>query len=71
MSLIPQTYEEWEHCITVKCGIPLTPEYVAERIKARGDANDFHTLKFIDRWGKMHHARTLAWFKQAQDRLTT
>lgn len=71
MSLIPQTYEEWEHCITVKCGLPLTPEFAAERIKTLGDANDFNTQKFIDRWGKMHHARTLAWFKQAQGRLTT
>lgn len=71
MSVIPQTYEESEHCITVKCGLPLTPEFVAVRIKALGDANDFHTQKIIDRWGKKHHARTLEWFKQAQSRLTT
>ena len=35
MNYIPQTYDEWEHCITVKCGIPLTPAYVAGRITAR------------------------------------
>lgn len=32
MSPFPETYEQWRHCITVECGIPLTPEFVARRL---------------------------------------
>ncbi|WEF24875.1 hypothetical protein [Paracoccus sp. S3-43] len=69
MDFVPRTYEEWEHCITVKCGIPLTADYLAGRIAALEDGHDFHTGKFIERWGPAHHARTLAWFRQAESRL--
>lgn len=71
MNYVPQSYEEWEHCITVKCGIPLTPDYVAARIVALENSRDFHTEKFITRWGAAHHARTLAWFREAQSRLAS
>lgn len=69
MSFIPTTYEEWEHCITVQCGIPLTPEYVAERIEAMQNTSDFQTQKFVDQWGEAHRAQTLTWFQMAADRL--
>lgn len=69
MTVIPQTYDEWEQCITVKCGIPLTADYVAGRIGALEDGGDFHTRKFIERWGTAHHARTLGWFREAAARL--
>lgn len=67
--MIPTTYEEWEHCITVECGIPLTAEYVAERIEALQNMGDYHTQRFISRWGQEHHARTLAWFREAEEQL--
>jgi len=51
------------------CDIPLTPSYVDERIAALTDGKDFHTQKFIERWGEAHHARTLAWFRQAAEEL--
>ena len=69
MSNIPTTYEEWEHCITLKCGIPLTAEYVAKRIEALQDMDDYHTRKFVEQWGQAHHARTLGWFREAEGRL--
>ncbi|MEM9370563.1 MAG: hypothetical protein AAGA26_05360 [Pseudomonadota bacterium] len=69
MSVIPETYEDWEHCITVKCDIPLTADFVAERIEALQDMNDHSTRRFIDRWGDAHHKRTLAWFQEAGQRL--
>ncbi|MEM6578887.1 MAG: hypothetical protein AAF678_10375 [Pseudomonadota bacterium] len=69
MPVIPRTYEEWEHCITVECGIALTPEYVAERIEALENQNDHHTLKFLEQYGKAHLGRTLAWFREAQAKL--
>ncbi|MEM6481242.1 MAG: hypothetical protein AAF922_02105 [Pseudomonadota bacterium] len=69
MPVIPQSYQEWEHCITVECGIPLTPDYVAERIEALQDTNDHHTQKFIEQYGEAHLTRTLAWFREAQEKL--
>lgn len=71
MSFIPTTYEDWKHCITVKCNIPLTQSYVAERLTALNDHSDYHTQKFIDRWGAAHHAQTVAWFEQAAKELAS
>ena len=69
MSFVPKTYEEWKHCITVKCDIPLTTAYVRERIAALTDDRELDTQKFIERWGNAHHARTLAWFRRAAEEL--
>ena len=69
MSFVPTTYEEWKHCITVECGIPLTIGYVKERIVALGNNKDLHTQKFLQIWGAAHHAQTLAWFQRAADEL--
>lgn len=70
MNPVPQTYEEWEHCITVDCGIPLTPRYVADRITALENRRDYQTRKFIEYWGEAHYAKTLEWFHQAKDRVS-
>lgn len=69
MSFVPNNYEEWKHCITVECDIPLTSGYVDERLKALLDKNDFHTQKFIERWGDKHHARAVEWFERAKKEL--
>lgn len=71
MSFVPDSYEDWKHCITVKCDIPLTPRYVDERIAALTDDSDYNTQKFIERWGSQHHARTVAWFQRAKEELST
>ena len=69
MSIIPATYEAWEHCITVKCGIPPAAEFVAKRIQALQDMDDHLMQTFIARRGEAHHTRTPAWFRQAEERL--
>ncbi|MEM6412562.1 MAG: hypothetical protein AAF683_13620 [Pseudomonadota bacterium] len=69
MNPMPQSYEEWEHCITVKCGLSLTPEFVGKRIKALEDRADLSTQKFIAFWGEGHYAKTLEWFRQARSHL--
>ncbi len=69
MSFVPETYEDWKHCITVKCDIPLTTRYVHERIATLTDDRDFHTQKFIERWGSAHYKRTLEWFRRAAEEL--
>jgi hypothetical protein len=69
MTPIPNTHEDWEHCITVKCGIPLTADYVAARIAALEDPDDDHTRKFVRVWGEPHRVRTLDRFREAARRL--
>lgn len=70
MAVVPTNYDEWEHCITMQCRIPLTIEFVRERIEALQNENDFMTSKFIARWGAEHHQRTIGWFLEAQAKLT-
>ncbi|MEM1053131.1 MAG: hypothetical protein AAGI28_13660 [Pseudomonadota bacterium] len=71
MSVIPANYDEWEHCITVSCGIPLTTSFVARRIEALNNLRDHHTSKFVDTWGEAHRLQTIAWFEEAQRRLAS
>ncbi len=63
------TYEDWKHCITKLCGIPLTPDYIEKRITELSDANNDHTKRFIDVWGEPHLNRTVGWFKQAKQEI--
>jgi len=70
VSIVPTTYDEWKHCITVSCNIPLTPDYVQERIVELSDTSNYHTQKYIERWGTRQHAKTLGWFKQAAAELS-
>ena len=70
MSTVPTNYQEWKHCITVKCKIELTSEYVQRRIVALCDETDKHTRQFIDLWGSDHHALTLTWFRKAAEELS-
>ena len=69
MATVPQTYDEWQHCIEVKCGIPLSANYVAERISDLEIKEDFTTKKLIETWGIQHYDRTLGWFREAAVRL--
>lgn len=50
MSFVPTTYEDWKHCITVKCEALLTANYVEERIATLGNDHHYETQKFVERW---------------------
>lgn len=67
--MIPETYEQWRHCIVVECGLELTPNYISERISALQNFKDYTTKKFIQLYGQRHHQNVLAWFEQAQKAL--
>ncbi|MEL6686390.1 MAG: hypothetical protein AAFP97_02070 [Pseudomonadota bacterium] len=69
MSIIPSNYDEWERCITVDCGIPLTADFVAERIEALQNDKDYGTQKFVKQWGEAHRTQTLEWFREAARKL--
>jgi len=65
------TYEDWKHCITVSCGIPLTLDYVEKRIDELKDPNDFGTQKFKKTWGDEHREQIISWFEKAKAELST
>ena len=65
------TYEDWKHCITVLCGIPLTLEFVDRRITALNDEQNENTKKLIAHWGEDHYKQTVLWFEKARQELLT
>lgn len=67
--LIPETYEQWHHCITVLCKQSLTPAYVDERIKALNNSNDYSTQQFVKLYGEQQRIKTLQWFEQSKSTL--
>ena len=64
-----KTYDDWKHCITVLCRMPLTLDYVEQRLAALRDPADHRTQKFIATWGEAHLARVIGWFEQAEREL--
>lgn len=60
-----ENYEDWKHCITVACNIPLTADYIEHRIKSLNNPSDHHTRKFIDTWGETHLVQIISWFERA------
>lgn len=65
MSDIPATYDEWLHCITVKCKIELTPQFAKTRIAALEDTKSPEAVRFAKCYGKAHLARVIEWYRRA------
>lgn len=63
------SYEDWKHCITVLCGIPLTPEFVERRLADLRDGTSHGTRQFVKSWGEAHLRRTVGWFERAKREL--
>jgi len=66
---VPQNYEQWRHCITVECGLKLTPDFITERLTAWRNPQSEETTRFRQLYGDAHWQAVLGWFEQAQ-RLT-
>lgn len=43
--LLPRGYPSWRYCITVESRIPLTAEFVAQRIDMSSQSNSEETLR--------------------------
>ncbi|WNZ58426.1 hypothetical protein QT397_14120 [Microbulbifer sp. MKSA007] len=67
--VVPENFNAWLYCITVECGIELTPEFVDERINALQDNKNYHTRNFILLYGQEHHQKVLSWFKQVREEI--
>ena len=63
--MIPESYDQWVHCITVKCSIPLTADYVDGRLAELRDAEDPRTVKFRGMYGDEHWRRVIGWFERS------
>lgn len=63
--MIPQTYAQWRHCITIECGLPLTRAYVTERLAILRNERHEDTTRFALLYGQAHLQRVRAWFAQA------
>jgi len=63
--VIPQTYEQWRHCITVECGIPLTRAFAEERLAVWANPAAEETRRFEQLYGVAHRKRVLHWFERA------
>ena len=66
-SLIPQSYEDWRYCITVECGLDLTPRYISERIASLQDDKNHYTRQFAKLYGQQHLQKVIGWFTRAQN----
>lgn len=62
--MIPQTFYEWHQCITIKCGIQLTPTYIKQRLQVLGDDTHPETSRFKQLYGEKQLKLTVSWFKE-------
>ena len=63
--MIPTNYQEWRHCIEVKCNIPLTKNFITTRIEALQDLSEDETVKFQKLYGDDYRLQVLEWYEQA------
>lgn len=62
---LPSTYAEWRRCITVGCGIALTPTYIQVRLAALANPEEAETRRFTELYGEAHLRRIIGWFERA------
>lgn len=63
--MIPRTYAQWRHCITVECGIPLSADLIAQRLQVWRNPQLEETQRFRRLYGDVHWQAVQAWFVQA------
>ena len=64
--IIPTDYAEWHECITVHCGIPLSLEYITERLAALSQGETEEAIRFRRLYGDQHWRDVIHWFRQAK-----
>ena len=63
--MIPKSYDEWKQCITVKCEIPLTSQFIARRLAVYYDTSNAETKRFINLYGQAHYDNIILWYNRA------
>lgn len=67
--LIPTSYDSWHYCITEKCQIPLSADYVTARVQVLEDTACEETRRFVACYGEAHRQQVLSWFRRAASEL--
>ena len=62
--MIPQTFDEWKHCIINDCKINLTKEFALQRLEVYQDKNHSETKKFVSLYGEQHLNNVILWYSQ-------
>jgi len=62
--MIPQTFEQWKHCIINDCKINLSKDFAQQRLTVYQEKNNQETVKFISLYGEQHLNNIIQWFKQ-------
>lgn len=65
-SPFPENYEQWHHCITVECGIPLSAEFIQKRLSVWRNEELQETIRFRNLFGDAHWRAVISWFEQAE-----
>jgi hypothetical protein len=65
MDALPRDYEAWKYCITMKCGIPLTREFIEKRLSIYNEVGHTETRRFAELYGSPHLARVQEWLARA------
>jgi len=63
--LFPSNYASWRYCIEIKCGQPLTPEFVQARIAVLSDPSHEESRRFASLYGESWREQVLTWFQHA------
>ena len=67
----PKTYEQWRHCITVECCIPLTRAFVAQRLAVWRNVQLEETARFRRLYGDTHWRSVIGWLERAERELVS
>ena len=62
--MIPQTFDQWKHCITVDCKVKLTKDFALQRLTVYENINNVETKKFESLYGKEYLQSIINWFKK-------
>ncbi|MEM1058369.1 MAG: preprotein translocase subunit SecA [Verrucomicrobiota bacterium] len=64
---MPETYADWQQSITGICGLPLTPEFITQRLGELQNSQAKATKDFVKVYGEEHLGRVIGWFEKARD----
>ena len=63
--IFPKHYDAWKVCITKKCKIPLTRDFIEERIRDLSDETSASYKTFVQKYGPHWTQTVRSYFKQA------
>lgn len=59
--MIPQTFSEWQYCITEKCKINMTPTFAKQRLSIYEDLEHQATKEFAALYGLSNLNNIISW----------